>query len=237
MIWKKMIIVMLVLAAPVSVLAWLRVYTVWDGATGTVVWNSTRAYVFINTYQYGYTFNYLGYLGELIQEILPFGASSPEREHFYARVFYITPSGIERYSVDNFHIGSPPFVVGQNIYVGNLITETGLMKWSGTHFAPISADEQKIVRDALNSPARSDNDDIGGWTVRLVDFISAQDDADITIELDGRPLKLITHSGFADHEAFIDLTRPGRAPERIWHLNEKAARVSQATYKQIFSSD
>jgi hypothetical protein len=50
-------------------------------------------------------------------------------------------------------------------------------------------------------------------------------------------MTFIMNSGYDSHEAFIDLLRPGKSPERIWHLNERPERVSGATYKQIFGND
>jgi hypothetical protein len=45
------------------------------------------------------------------------------------------------------------------------------------------------------------------------------------------------NSGYVDHDAFIDLSRAGKNPDRIWHLNERAVRVSNATDKRIFGND
>ncbi|MDR3675076.1 MAG: hypothetical protein P4N24_06270 [Acidobacteriota bacterium] len=240
MVWKTTIVLVVVLAVAVSALAWLRVYYVQDGAVGNVIWNSTEAYVFVNVYQYGYTFSYLGYLGEVVKGILPFGASPPEEQRFYLIVIRITPKAIERYPVDNFHIGSPPFVVGQNIYVGNLLGEAGLMKWSETHFVPMNLDEQNEVREAHNSgkvPMSPNYDNIGGWSRRMVDFVSQAEGADHVIELGETHLRLLTHSGFINHDAYIELSHPEHTPEKIWHLSEKPERVDKATYRHIFGSN
>jgi hypothetical protein len=237
---KRMIIPIVVLAVTVSALAWLRVYYVRDGAVGVLLWNSNEAYLFVNTFQSGYNFSYLGYLGEIVREIFPFGASSPQKEHFCMIVLHITPETTERHVVDNFHAGSPPFVVGQNIYAGNLSAETGPTKWSGSHFEPMTSEEYKAVQDAQHGggiPISPSYDNIGGWSRRMVDVVSPENDAKITIEIAGKQLSLLAHSGARDHEAYIDVTRPEQPPDRIWHLNERSQRISKATYNQIFGNN
>src|ERR1035438_6807085 len=102
--WDRMIAVVIVLGLAVSALVWPRVYYVEKGAVGDVIWNSTEAYVFIKVYQYGHTFSYLGYVGEVVREIFPFGASQPEKKRNYAIVLHITPEAIQRYSFDNFDV-------------------------------------------------------------------------------------------------------------------------------------
>jgi hypothetical protein len=118
------------------------------------------------------------------------------------------------------------------------------MKWLGTHFEPATAAEQKEVLDALDSggiPASPKYDNIGGWSRRMVvgdtSNFAMENTAAITVELRGKPMPFTMNSGYNSHEAFIDLSRPGKAPERIWHLNERAVRVSNATYKRIFGND
>lgn len=240
MVWKRMIVLVVVLAVAVTILTRLRVHYVKSGAVANLLWNSDEAYIFVNDFRSGYNFSYLGYLSEVVREVFPFGASPPERKHFCMIVLHITPAATERYLVDNFHAGSPPFVVGQNIYAGNLSTETGPMKWSATHFKPMTSEEYKAVRDAQSGggiPTSSSYDNIDGWSRRMLDVVSPESDAKITIEIAGRQLTLLAHSGSKDYEAYIDLTRPGHQPDRIWHLSERSERVSKATYKQIFGND
>jgi hypothetical protein len=240
MVWKKMIILVIVLAIIVSALALLRVYRVREGAVGAIIWNSHEAYLFVDTFQYGYNLSYLGYLGEVFKEIFPFGATSPEKKHFRMMVVHISAEANDRFFVDNFHVGSPPFAAGQNVYAANLSAEPGPLKWSGTHFEPMTSEEQSQVRDARNSggiPASPSYDNIGGWSRRMLDLVSSENDTKITMEIDGKQLAVLAHSGERDHEAYIDVTRPGRPPDRAWQLNEGFQRVNKATYKQIFGDN
>jgi hypothetical protein len=233
----------MVLVLAVSALAWLRVYYVIDRFNGDLVWNSSDAYVFIGVVESGYTFSYSGYLGEVVREIFPFGASSPEEKHYYAVVLRITPETVQRYTFDNFQYGGV-FPVGKTISAGNYLDATRT-KWSGTHFEPMTPTEEKEWRDGGRLiPSGPAYDDIAGWSKRTVggevvresstDYTEKH--AEATIELEGKPLKFRMNSGFISHEAFIDLLRPGHAPERIWHLNENPERVNKATYKRIFGN-
>jgi hypothetical protein len=240
MVWKKMIILVIVLAIIVSALALLRVYRVREGAVGALLWNSHEVYLFVNTFQYGYNLSYLGYLGEIFKEIFPFGASPPEKEHSRMTVVHISAEANDRYLIDNFHVGSPPFAVGQNLYAADLNAEPGPLKWSGTYFEPMTPEEQSQVSDAHNGggiPTSPSYDNIGGWSRRMLDLVSSENDTKITIEIDGKQLALLVHSGARDHEAYIEVTRPGHPQDRTWQLNEGSQRVSKATYKEIFGDN
>jgi hypothetical protein len=73
--------------------------------------------------------------------------------------------------VDNLQIGSPAYVMERNVYAGNMVGINGPMKWSGTHFEPATAVQQKEILDALDSagiPASPKDDNIGGGSRRMV---------------------------------------------------------------------
>jgi hypothetical protein len=235
MAWKKSITVAVLLGVAILALARLRVYYTRDGAVGDLVWNSNESYIFVKVFQYGYDLSYLGYLGEIVKDFFPFGASPPDGKHYYGVVLHITPEAIQHYSFDNFEVGDV-FAVGETISAGTFPDVPRPMKWSGTHFEPMTSEEEKRLRDgAQKIPPGPSYDDIAGWSKRKVDLVSPEDkDTEITIELGGRPLTLRMHSGFTDHEARIGLRRPGIPSETIWHLNENSRRVSKDTYKHTF---
>jgi hypothetical protein len=110
-----------------------------------------------------------------------------------------------------------------------------------THFDRATAAEQREVMDALDSggiPASPKYDNIGGWSRRMVvgdtSNVAIENDAAIRVDLGGKPMTSIMNSGYDSHEAFIDLSRPGKATERIWHLSERPERVGGATYNRSF---
>ncbi|MFZ0277185.1 MAG: hypothetical protein WA254_04130 [Candidatus Sulfotelmatobacter sp.] len=240
---RKIIVAVIVLGLAVSALAWLRVYYVIDKSGGDLVWNSSDAYVFIGVVESGHTFSYLGFLGELVRELFPFGASEPEKKHYYAVVLHITQEAVQRYTFDNFWYGGV-FPVGKTISAGNYLDATRT-KWSGTHFEPMTPAEEKEWREGAQMiPPGPAYDNIAGWSnrkaggevVRESSTHFIETNAEATIELGGKPLTLRMNSGFISHEAFIDLLRQGHAPERVWHLNENPERVNKATYEQIFGN-
>jgi hypothetical protein len=103
--WKRITAFVIALALIVSALALPRVSHLLNQESGNLIWNSNEAYVFISVAQYGYSSSYLGFLIEIVREIFPFGASAPDKKHYYTVVLHITPEAIQRYSVDNFQIG------------------------------------------------------------------------------------------------------------------------------------
>jgi hypothetical protein len=243
MIWNRIIAIVVALALIVSALALPRVSHVLNQEYGELLWNSNEAYVFVSVTQYGYSFSYLGFLVEIVRDVFPFGASAPDKKHYYTVVLHITPDAIRRYSVDNFQ-SSIPNPIGQTLFAGNNVGIGGPVKWSGTHFEPATAAEQKEIHDASENgkiPASPSYDNIGGWSKRMVagdtSHVGIELDAQVTVQLGGQPMIFTMNSGYFDHEAFIELSRPGKPPERIWHLNERAVRVSNATYKEIFGND
>lgn len=248
MTWKTIVASVIVLAVTLSGLTLPKVYHVVNRQNGDLIWNSNDAYVFISVAQYGYRSSYLGFLIEIVKEIFPFGASAPTKKHFHVVVLHITPEAIQHYSIDDFQIGSPAYAMGQDLYAGNLVGLDGPMKWSGTHFEPASAAEQKEILDAYKKGKISTSpsyDNIDGWSRRPVagpvisnsPNVATEKNAEVTVGLRGMPMTFTMNSGFVDHEAFIDLSRPGKSPEKIWHLSERPERFSGATYKQLFGND
>jgi hypothetical protein len=243
---RRIVITLIVLAAVVLSMSVLKVYFVREEGGAALLWNGTKAYVFVGIVERGYRFTYLTLIREWFLEIFPFGASPSSGKHFRALVFAITPNGLDRYSFDNFWISSPPEALGQNIYAGNLLsTIPGPMKWTGTQFERISPEDQQEIHRAQQGgrlPSSPSYDNIGGWSRRMVggkvEQLSARDyreeDAKVTLELDGKPVTLVMNSGFISHHAYIDLLRSGHAAERIWALDAEPHRVSATVYKRIF---
>jgi hypothetical protein len=143
-----------------------------------------------------------------------------------------------------------PETVGQTIYVGGMRNDGGgvAMKWSETHFELASPEEQLEVRTALASgkiPAGPKYDNVDGWSKRgAAGEVTSEtpttgfteNDAKVSVTLDGKPLTFLMNSGFISHQSYIDLSRPGQPTERIWSLDGRTRRVSGAEYERIFGS-
>jgi hypothetical protein len=243
---RRIFIALIVLATVVVSMSVVKVYFVQDEGGASLLWNGTKAYVFVGIVERGYRFTYLTLIREWFLEIFPFGASPPSGKHFRALVLAVTPTGVDRYSFDNFRISLPPDALGQNIYAGNLLSRIpGPMKWTGTQFEPGSPEDQQEIQRAQKDgrlPSSPSYDNIGGWSRRMVggkvEQLSARDyreeDAKVTLELDGRPVTLVMNSGFISRHAYIDLLRSGHAAERIWDLDAEPHRVSASVYKRMF---
>jgi hypothetical protein len=98
MVWKKIIAFVIALALIASALALPRVSHVLNQQSGDLIWNSNEVYVFISVAQYGYSSSYLGFPIEVVREIFPYGASDPDKKHYYTVVLHITPEAIRRFT-------------------------------------------------------------------------------------------------------------------------------------------
>lgn len=75
---------------------------------------------------------------------------------------------------------------------------------------------------------------MGGKVEQLSARDYREEDAKVTLELDGRLVTLVMNSGFISHHAYIDLLRSGHAAERIWDLDGEPHRVSASVYERMF---
>jgi hypothetical protein len=230
-------------------LATLKIHFVQSSTGGSLIWNANEAYVFIPVAQRGYRMSCIGYIVEFIREIVPFGASPADDKHSYSEVLRITPDAVQRYVFDNMNIESP-VVVGQTIYVADIRNNGsgGVMKWSETLFERASPEDQKEYRTALASgkiPAGPKYDNVDGWSKRgAAGEVTSEtpttgfteNDAKVSVTLDGKPLTFVMNSGYISHQAYIDLSRPGQPTERIWSLDGRTHRVSGAEYERIFGN-
>jgi len=245
---KRPLWVAIIAVAILVLLLSLRVYYVRADSGGELFWNADNAYIFIGVTDRGYRFSYLGYLVEQVREIFPFGASAPSDKRFSVVVLHVTPSAVQRYLIDDFWLARVEPFQG-TLYAANMLPGAGFMKWSGTRFEPTSTEEAErhheyMIKLPTGPPAGPSYDNVEGWSKRTVvgkivsesSTVFVEKDSTVTIDAGGNQLMFVMNSGFISHEAYIDLARPGRPPERIWHLDANAHRVDRADYKRIFES-
>ena|ERR1700735_2339573 len=246
MLRKALFRILIVLAVVVVLLTFLKVYYVRTEQVGYLFWNANHAYFFINSVDRGYRLSYLGLAGEVVQESLPFGVALPSDEHFSLFVLRLVGDSLQSYSANDFRLGGVE-PLGGTLYVENMLNHVEFFRWSGDHFEPATADEQSRLQDAIRGgriPFGPTYDHVEGWSKRTVagDVIRnsptdyTERDSKVTIELDGKSLTFAMNSGFITREPYIDLQRTGQAPERIWHPDEKAHRVSKSEYEHIFGN-
>lgn len=241
---RKLLIVLLVaVAASAAILASARLYYIQTEAGGELFWNNEEAVIFISESQVGYSFRYLYYPVLWVRWHIPFGAPGPVADHSSALVITVTSDRIQKYRVDNFRLGRVSPFKGA-FYGANMLPGGQLMKWSGTRFVPVSADEAKAfgayVRNLPTGPAFSD---VEGWSKQtIVGNISKyivnnkETDRTLLVDIRGENLTFVMNSGFFTRNAYIILERPGASPETIWQLNEKFHRISKKRFTSVFGS-
>ncbi len=240
---------MAVFASAAAVLLSLKVYYVRTDARGALFWTPNSAYFFIGLADRGYRMSYIGLTIDEIRELLPFGAPEPTDKHFSVLVLHVTPDSVQRYRIQNFWLGSDPEPFEGNLYAGNMLPDGGFMKWTGTNFeaaTPLEAQKYREYAMKLPSgpPAGPSFDNVEGWSKRAAagevvhtpPADNIERDAKVTIDLGGTPLTFVMNSGFVSRNAYIDLERPGRAPQRIWSLDEQPRRVNEIEYELKFKS-
>ena len=190
--------------------------------------------------------NCLRLVAEFIMELFPFGASAPDDKSSSAIVFRIAPGSLQRFDFDNMNLNAPD-AIGQTIYVGYSENYGRPLKWSGDHFEPVSVEERSALfaeRASGRIPPGPSYENVDGWSRcpaagkvgRDALGIYAEKDAKVVVQVNGKPTTLVMNSGFITHEAFIDLIRPGEAPQRTWYLDQRTHRVSRAEYERTFGS-
>jgi hypothetical protein len=237
---KTVVILLAVLAILVIMLA--PIYYIRDASQGNLIWSGDQAYVFMTVLHRGYRMNCLRLAAEFVMELFPFGASSPDDKSSSVIVLRIAPGNLQRFDFDDMNLDSPDGI-GQDIYVVNRENNEGLLKWSGDHLERASVEEGNALRTAQASgriPDGPSYQNVGGWSKSGVagkpGMLTGEEDARVVIQVNGKPTTLVMSSGFITHEAFIDVIRPGETSQRIWHLDERAHRVSRAEYQKTFSS-
>jgi len=202
--------------------ATLHLYFISDGTGPLLFWNVDKAYLFIQGGRLGYRVSYLKYPLVVAEQYLG-GVPEPDASNDYVVIAEITPVTLHRSVFENTGfslIGSGP--MGQFIYGGS---DSGPVKWTGNSFEPTTTEElQKLRR--INFPFNYDN--LNGWSAR-----GHLPDGKTVIELAGKQVTLV-RSGLGYKETSIDLVRPGQSPERIWHAEVRAHRVSKAEYYNTF---
>lgn len=230
----KAVVIVGLTALAIAAGVWLKIYYVREDSAGWLLWNANEAYLFMSVHPRGYHFTYFEYPIVLLKQYFnapPF--SNDERVSVI--VIRVTPSTIERHRVD-FGKGdthAPDFYTtfGDSIYAN---CQGLLCRWNGTGFEAATEEERRKL-DGGNRLSALEFTDVKGWSKRDVE--QAASDYQFSIEV-GSQFKLSVKSGNVYRSAYdsptVDLLRPGRGPERIWHLDGYPRRVSKSEYGSVF---
>lgn len=217
-------LLMLCSALALALSSFFQLHYEGSSGDGDLLWNQSRAYLFVRGEHRGYRISYLGYIGTLIKGY--FGiVDEPDVRRPYTLVVMIDGTGVHRFEeAQTFERFTP---VEQDIYARHDIT---LWRWTGTNF--VQADEQE-QRQVDTSHFRNDFTNRNGWSSRRLITSSVRRDFDL--ELDGAPARIKTRTvNFYDGEVVIDLSRPNRASETIFHNSGRPRRVSRGEYERLF---
>jgi hypothetical protein len=211
-------------------------YTIRSGASGDLLWHGREAYLFLEVGSFGYRSSYLRYFGEAITAF--FGVPVPAtNKGSQTVVFRFTPEGFERYDGESLLLGPEMAPLDDTIYADS---DRGLVKWSGRHFEPTSADEQQ--RFVTRSVPGPDFANFNGWSRRSFIFNKGTDarvfneggDVRFEIQLDGRPEVLTVTIGERGIYLSASWERQGQGPQKIWYLDLRPHRISKSEYELAF---
>lgn len=203
--------------------SFLHLYYVGSSGDGDLLWNQSRAYLFVRGEHRGYRISYLGYIATLIKEY--FGiVDEPDERRPYTLVVMIDSTGVHRFEErQTFERFTP---VNQDIYARHDIM---LWRWTGTNFVQAAEQEQRQV----DTGHFRDFTDLNGWSRRRL--ITTPVKRDFDLQLDGAPARIKTRTvNLYDGEVTIDLSRPNRASETIFHNSGRPRRVSKHEYERLF---
>ncbi len=211
-------------------LASLKVYYIRYGADGTLLWNASEAYLFINVGNLGYMLSYLEYPVEAVKEY--FGdVGLPQNRRFAVVVLHISPESIQRWEVQDTSLDFYTPIDGV-IYANKQGT---LWKWSGTQFEPASQPEQERLEGIKRLSARPLNG-AEGWFKQNSILSRSEEQAEFAMELGGKPVKLMITRGYKSGSIVVDLVAPGIGSQRIWSLVQQPRRVSKSEYELAFNA-
>ncbi len=226
---KKVTIAIVLLAAVLLILASVNVCYVHDQATGTLVWNSSEAYVFMDVVNRGYRLSYLKFVAEIPKDFLGY-VRLPNDKHFSTVVVEVMPETGRRYIKQDLNLNS------YSIFDGKIFSSdlqggyVSLWFWSGTGFQLATAEEKKKIYDS-KAFAPQDVTDVEGWSKRNLTCSNVND---FPIEVGGASLTVVRNCGYTGSIDSIELRRSGQSPQTIWNLTDRFHWVSKAQYQRLF---
>jgi hypothetical protein len=206
----------------------LRTYRVRLNGDADLVWNADQAYLFIGVTSWGYRLNYLQYVGDLLKERLG-GVTSADDARHAVIVFRLTPEAIQRHNAADISLDFyTPFE--NNIYANR---QGEMWTWAGDHFEKASP-EKRAKFESSGRQLEPTFTNIDGWSKQNSIFGGKFGKTDFEVKLGSGPLKVIANSDQSKGQLSIDLLRPGQSPERVWELDGRTRKITEAEYNEIF---
>jgi hypothetical protein len=137
-----------------------KVYFIQEYSGGQLLWNNDQAYLFIGIGQDGWRVSYLEYPWMIFKEYVRVGVPRDD-EHGVLTVIRITPSAIERHTVNQNKdpgMGADLFTPSGDHVYANCPFLGGLCVWAGDHFARASEEDQRKFDGITNLSPDIDTD-------------------------------------------------------------------------------
>lgn len=211
-----------------------KIYAIRDDCGGDLLWNADEAYLFIGVARRGFRISYLEYPWVMLKESL-YGVRLPDDQRTSVTVVHITASGVEQHVVEMLDERPANTPILYTRLQGNIYANCGgnLCKWTGNKFEAATEQEQRRL-DGTSQLVEKNMED--GWSQRT--FGGAPTDYQLAVDV-GQTFKLGVTNKLLDRTrrsiVSVDVVRPERSPEAIWHLDGRSRRVSKSEYEQAFA--
>jgi hypothetical protein len=215
-----------------------RVYFLRDYAGGTVLWNTSEAYFFLNSSRLGHSVSYYRYPWFLLKEFL--GAVEPPDEEVASLVIVkVTANKIERHSLRLDRTargpGSDPgrFTPVNGIVYANCPMLDGLCRWAGDHFERATAEERGRIGDSMALNSTDIQEPIDGWSRR--EFGAGRSGPTFEIGLEGdTKISIKNVVGPNSQEAVVSIYvgRSDGTPGKIAEFEARSGRVTRSDYRR-----
>jgi hypothetical protein len=224
--WKPVVLIA-VLVIAIMAFGFGKIYAIRDDCGGYLLWNADEAYLFIGVARAGFRISYLEYPWVILKESL-YGVRPPDDQRTSFTVVLITASGVEQHVV----AASAPDLYTRR--QGSIYANCGgdLCKWTGNKFEVATEEEQHRLEGTSQLVEKNMEK---GWSQR--GFGGASTDYQFAVDA-GQTFKLDVTNKLLDRTrrsiVSVDVVRPGRSPEAIWHLDERPRSVSRREYEEAF---
>lgn len=212
-----------------------HIYTLRDDNGGTIIWDANEAYLFMSVARRGYRLNWPTYAAAILGQFFN-APPAPTDQRIFFIVIHVTPAGVERHVAKITENAIVPHFftpVGQTIYA---FSEGMIYKWAGDRFDKATQEEERKVGGLEHLSSDSD-ETINGSSKRGIGQVAG--DAEFTVNI-GTEATLKVRQGnvykSAADSPTIQLYRPGKPVQELWHVNGEPRRVSRRKYDQALST-
>jgi hypothetical protein len=230
----KLTVLVAVLVIAIMAFGFGKIYAIRDDCGGYLLWNADEAYLFIGVGRGGFRISYLEYPWVILKESL-YGVRLPDNHRTSVTIVHITASGVEQHVVEMLDEQPANTPILYTRRQGNIYANCGgdLCKWTGNKFEAATEEEQH----RLDGTSRLGEKNMEkGWSQR--GFGGAPTDYQFAVDV-GQTFKLDVTNKLLDQTrrsvVSVDVVRPGRSPEAIWHLDGRPKRISKSEYEHAFA--